>query len=140
MERVTICTPQREVMINITMDVQESITINGWGSGALLVFCPHTTASLTVNEAADPAVERDIVAFMRRLVPIDEPFSHREGNSDAHIKTSLFGPHILMPVEQGALRLGTWQGLYLCEWDGPRTRSVWLQFLPGIEQGGRKPS
>lgn len=137
METLTIRTPQREVLVNITLAVQNRVTAKGWNNGALLVFCPHTTASLTINEAADSDVERDMVAFMHRRIPATEPFAHSEGNSDAHIKASLFGAHSLLIVEQGTVRLGIWQGLYLCEWDGPRTRNVWLQFLPGDGQDGQ---
>ena len=139
METVTIRTPQREAMVNITAAVQKLVATKGWYHGALLAFCPHTTASLTINEAADPDVEQDMVAFMHRRIPATEAFRHGEGNSDAHIKASLFGAHSLIIVEQGTLRLGTWQGLYLCEWDGPRTRNVWLQFLPGGQEGKRIP-
>lgn len=100
-------------------------------SGALALFCPHTTCGLTINEGADPDVCRDMEGFFRRLVPQDPSFAHAEGNSDAHIKCTLHGPSLLVLVEDGELRLGTWQAIYLCEGDGPRRRSIWAQWLPG---------
>ncbi len=131
METIALRTTRREELINITEQLRERVAAKGWRDGALLVFCPHTTASVTINESADPDVRGDMVSFLRRRIPRDEAFRHMEGNSDAHIKTSLFGPHALVIVENGTLRLGTWQAVYFCEWDGPRSRNVWLQFLPG---------
>lgn len=131
MQSVNIRTRNRAEMIAVTRELQEIVTGNSWRSGALLVFCPHTTAGLTINENADPDVQRDMTAFMNGMVPRDGSFRHMEGNSDAHIKTSLFGPHLLLIVEDGRIRLGTWQGVYFCEWDGPRDRNLWVQFLPG---------
>ncbi len=133
MQTLDIRTGSREQMLDITGLLAETVHGKGWRTGALLVYCPHTTAALTINEAADPDVQRDMVAFMKRRIPRDAGFKHAEGNSDAHIKTSLFGPHCMVIVEDGRLRLGTWQGVYLCEWDGPRNRTVWMQFLPGVE-------
>lgn len=118
-------------MIAVTDGLRDMIRRNGWRNGALLVFCPHTTAGVTVNENADPDVPRDITTFMNALVPKKADFNHAEGNSDAHVKASLFGPHVLLIVEEGNIRLGTWQGVYLCEGDGPRSRNLWVQFLPG---------
>ena len=93
---------------------------------------PHTTSALTINEAADTDACLDMRTFMSKLVPPLPEFRHAEGNSDAHIKTSLFRPHCLLIVENGQLKLGTWQCVYFCEWDGPRSRTVWVQFLPGV--------
>ena len=103
----------------------------GWRRGARALFCPHTTCGLTVIEGADPDVRRDMLAFFSRLAPEHGEYHHAEGNSDAHIKASLHGPSLLLLVEDGQLRLGTWQAVYLCEGDGPRRRSLWLQWLPG---------
>lgn len=108
----------------------------GWRQGALALFCPHTTCGLTVNEGADPDVRRDMLAFFSRLAPEQGDYRHAEGNSDAHIKATLHGPSLLLLVEDGEIRLGTWQSVYLCEGDGPRRRSLWLQWLPG-ENGER---
>jgi secondary thiamine-phosphate synthase enzyme len=132
MLELTLNTSQRTEMRDITSKLRRLVRDNGWGEGALLVFSPHTTAGLTINEAADPDVAADITDYMNRLVPQSGSFAHAEGNSDAHIKTSLFGPHVLLPVSNGDLRLGTWQGVYFCEGDGPRKRTVWVQFLPGV--------
>lgn len=131
MHTLTLQTKQREELKIITGPLQELVRERKWQNGALLLFCPHTTAALTVNEAADPDVALDIQTFLRKLVPPHAEFRHAEGNSDAHIKTSLFGPHCMLIVEQGQIRLGTWQGVYFCEWDGPRKRTLWVQFLPG---------
>jgi secondary thiamine-phosphate synthase enzyme len=94
------------------------------------VFVPHTTAGVTINEGADPAVARDIVEGLARFVPTEAGYRHSEGNSDAHIKASLIGNHVAIPVEQGQLRLGMWQSLYLADFDGPRTRKVWIVPMP----------
>jgi secondary thiamine-phosphate synthase enzyme len=96
----------------------------GVGSGQVLVYCPHTTAGLTVNEAADPDVRADIIDGLRRLVPKSGGWRHAEGNADAHIKASLMGSSVTVPLEGGKLALGTWQGVFLCEFDGPRRRTV----------------
>ena len=124
-------TPRREALVRITPALTELVAAKGWRDGAMVVFCPHTTAGLTVNEDADPDVATDMVMAMNRLVPRDAGYRHAEGNSDAHVKTTLVGPSLTLIVSGGRLQLGTWQGLYLCEWDGPRTRKVWVQWLQG---------
>lgn len=130
METLTLHTTTREQMLDITSAVRELVSTRGWRDGALLLFCPHTTGALTVNEAADPDVARDMTVNMGRLVPRHGDYRHAEGNSDAHIKTSLFGPSLMLIVDGGEVRLGTWQGIYFCEWDGPRSRKLWAQWLP----------
>ena len=130
MEQVTIITKKREELVPVTGILRELVGKQGWGSGALLVYSPHTTAGLTINENADPDVAADMRWFMGRLVPNVPEFRHAEGNSDAHIKTSLCGPHVMLIVENGDLMWGAWQGVYFCEWDGPRNRKLWVQFLP----------
>jgi len=130
MKSFALQTRAREELVPITGLLSALIREQGWQSGAVLVFCPHSTGALTVNEQADSDVAKDMRAFMGQLVPQSPAFCHAEGNSDAHIKSSLFGPSLMLIVEQGELRLGTWQGVYFCEWDGPRKRSVWVQFLP----------
>ena len=97
---------------------------SGAGGGVCHVFVPHTTAGVTINEDADPDVARDIAHQLSRMVPEDSGFRHAEGNSDSHVKTALVGPTCAAPVRQGKLALGTWQAIFLCEWDGPRTRTV----------------
>jgi secondary thiamine-phosphate synthase enzyme len=98
--------------------------------GACLVYVPHTTAGITINENADPAVRLDIMSTLDRAVPWQGPYRHAEGNSAAHVKASLVGFSILVPISGGRLVLGTWQGIYFCEFDGPRTRKVHVQVLP----------
>ncbi|ABM29458.1 secondary thiamine-phosphate synthase enzyme YjbQ [Nitratidesulfovibrio vulgaris] len=129
METLTLHTTNREQMLDITSAIRELVSTRGWRDGALLLFCPHTTGALTVNEAADPDVARDMTVNMGRLVPRHGDYRHAEGNSDAHIKTSLFGPSLMLIVDGGEVRLGTWQGIYFCEWDGPRSRKLWAQWL-----------
>jgi len=112
-------------ILDITPQVQEALTGLGLGDGVVLLYCPHTTCALTVNEVADPDVRADVSRALAALVP-KIPFRHGEGNSPAHLLAALLGPSLLLPVEGGRLALGTWQGIYLCEFDGPRTRSVWV--------------
>ena len=131
METLSLRTTAREQLLDVTEELQELVARKGWTDGALVLFCPHTTGAVTVNEAADPDVARDIAVNMGTIVPQRNDYRHAEGNSDAHIKTSLFGPSMLLIVDGGRLRLGTWQGVYFCEFDGPRERKLWLQWLPG---------
>lgn len=121
----------RDITPELRALVERMARERGRRHGALALFCPHTTCGLTVNEGADPDVRRDMLAFFSRLAPEHGEYHHAEGNSDAHIKASLHGPSLLLLVEDGQLRLGTWQAVYLCEGDGPRRRSLWLQWLPG---------
>jgi secondary thiamine-phosphate synthase enzyme len=124
---ISVRTPEREVLVDITARVEAVIAQAHPGfTGMATVFVPHTTAGVTINEGADPTVVRDIVEHLRRLVPREGGFRHAEGNSDAHIKSSLMGSSVLVPVEDGRLRLGTWQSIYLAEFDGPRNRRVWV--------------
>jgi len=117
-------------MVNITREVAESIPRDF--SGAVLIFCRHTTAGITINENADPDVVHDMLGEFERLVPWRNPsFCHMEGNSAAHVKTSLVGPSVTVPVERGHMALGTWQGIFFCEFDGPRSRQVVVQLLAG---------
>ena len=134
MQKISINTRSREGFMDITRAVRETVRAKGWRSGALLLFCPHTTAALTINEAADPSVTADMTAHLRSLIPQSPAFTHAEGNSDAHIKATLHGPSLTLFVENGELCLGTWQSVYLCEGDGPRRRSIWLQWLAGQEE------
>lgn len=121
----------REVFIDLTRELQALVESEGWDQGAVLLFCPHTTAGLTLNEGADPDVRRDLLATLRRLVPERGDYRHAEGNSDAHLKASLMGSSVLVPLEAGRLVLGTWQAVYFCEFDGPRRRQVRVSHLPG---------
>jgi secondary thiamine-phosphate synthase enzyme len=110
--------------VDITSRVQQAVTASGQTQGVCTVFVPHTTAGVTINENADPDVCRDLIAFLGDRVPRDWGFRHREGNSDAHLKASLMGSSAQVPVAEGRLCLGTWQGIYFAEFDGPRTRRV----------------
>ncbi len=117
--------------IDITREVRGIVRESGTEEGACLVFVPHTTAGVTVNEAADPAVQRDILMELNRIVPFDDGYRHGEGNSAAHIKATVTGSSVTVPVSAGDLALGTWQGIYFCEFDGPRGRKVFVQILKG---------
>ncbi|MBN2584746.1 MAG: YjbQ family protein [Planctomycetes bacterium] len=128
MQTFPVRTARREQMIDITEQVAAAIR-GGAEEGICQVFVPHTTAGVTINENADPSVVADILAKTSRMVPRDEGYTHAEGNSDAHIKASLFGFSVMIPVSGGRLVLGTWQGIYFCEFDGPRTRTVHVQLL-----------
>jgi len=129
METFEAITTRREELIRLTGALQELVDAKGWRDGALVVYCPHTTAALTVNEDADPDVAADLIMAMSRLLPREAGYKHIEGNSDAHVKTSLVGPSLTLIVSGGRIQLGTWQGVFLCEWDGPRNRKIWAQWL-----------
>jgi len=129
MDTLQVRSQQREELVRLTGTLQELVTQRGWRDGALVVFCPHTTAGLTVNEDADPDVARDMTMAMARIAPRDAGYRHVEGNSDAHVKATLTGPSLTLIVDGGRIQLGTWQGVFLCEWDGPRTRSLWVRWL-----------
>jgi secondary thiamine-phosphate synthase enzyme len=124
MKEIRISTGSRDDFIDITGRVREAVAASGVSDGVCRVFVPHTTAAVTINEGADPAVARDIIAGLDRAVPWAAGYAHAEGNSAAHIKTSLMGSSETILVEGGSLVLGTWQAIYLCEFDGPRTRKV----------------
>lgn len=125
---LTLRTRQRSELQPITPQLHDLIRLHGWQDGILTVFVPHTTAGVTINENADPDVACDMTRFMEQLVPNAPVFRHAEGNSDAHIKASLFGSSVQVMVRGGKLWLGTWQGVYFCEFDGPRSRTVQLAF------------
>ncbi len=132
MHTLTFATEAREQFVDITEHVRHFVRATGWRTGVVVLFCPHTTCGLTINEGADPDVTRDMLRFFSEAVPADNAWRHAEGNSAAHIKSSLLGASLFLPVESGEVRLGTWQSLYLYEGDGPRTRSLWVQWLPGV--------
>ena len=129
MKRFSVKTLARAQMVDITSRVQEAVEAMGMKAGAVTVFVPHTTAGVTINENADPSVRRDLQYALERLVPADLPFSHREGNADAHVKASLVGSSVVVPVEEGSLALGTWQGIFFAEFDGPRRRRLVVRLL-----------
>lgn len=129
MEVLAVKTHQRTEMLDISSAIREIIKKQGWQDGILTVFNPHTTAAITINENADPDVQRDMLMEMNKIVPFEDGYHHFEGNSAAHIKASLFGSSEQIIIEQGEMQRGTWQGIYFCEFDGPRNRKVWLKFI-----------
>lgn len=129
METLSLKTSRREEFLAITGTLQELVTRNGWRDGVLYLHCPHTTAGLTINENADPDVVRDMLAALSRLVPEKGDYRHAEGNSDAHVKASLMGPGLSLLVSDGRIRLGTWQGVFFCEFDGPRSRQLFVKWM-----------
>jgi secondary thiamine-phosphate synthase enzyme len=116
-------------MVDITHEIRKAILEYGVTDGLALVFTPHTTAAITINENADPDVCRDIVMAINKIVPMQDDYRHLEGNSAAHLKSSLFGASETLIIREGKIILGTWQGVYLCEFDGPRHRSVHVQVI-----------
>ncbi len=118
-------------MVNIDALVQRAVTEGGLAEGLAHVHAPHTTAGVTINENADPDVTADMAMILDRMVPWRGGYAHGEGNSAAHAKASLMGFGVMVPVEKGRIRLGTWQSVYFCEFDGPRTRQVWITLVPG---------
>jgi len=128
--QLTVSTRKRAEFVDITADVQRAVRDSGVKSGMCIVSVPHTTAGITINENADPDVRRDIIAQLERLVPRQGAYRHLEGNADAHIKASIVGFSVTLPVEDAALVLGTWQGIFFCEFDGPRSRRVHAKVVP----------
>jgi secondary thiamine-phosphate synthase enzyme len=120
----------RTELVDITSEVRNVLKKANVSSGVCHLFVLHTTAGITVNEGADPAVQRDIYTFLNKLVPTDHYFTHAEGNSDAHIKASLVGSSQMLIIDNGRPLLGTWQAVYLCEFDGPRQRRVAIKIIP----------
>ncbi len=134
-ERITVSSKSREELIDITEHVRKVVGKSGVADGLCVVYVPHTTAGLTVNENADPDVSRDMLAALGRLVPRDDPdYRHAEGNSDSHLKSTLVGFSHVIPISDGALTLGTWQGIFFCEFDGPRRRSALVQIMPATSE------
>ena len=131
-EEFSIKTPKREILIDITEKIRNFTDKSSIKEGICHIYIPHTTAGVTINENADPSVKEDIIAYLSRLIPknsgLNYSFKHFEGNSDAHIKSSLTGPSLEVIIHEGKLILGTWQGIMFAEYDGPRTRKVYLQF------------
>ena len=129
MEKINIRTAKRIDLIDITDEIQNVVSKSKVKTGICFLFCPHTTAGLTINENADPSVKADIINALNKLVPHGAAYSHTEGNADSHIKSSIFGSSLTIFIEDGKLALGTWQGIYFCEGDGPRSRQVWVKFI-----------
>ncbi len=128
MQTLTIHSNDRTQFIDITRQVQQSLEALDLADGIVTLFVPHTTAGLTINENADPDVTADMEKVLDRIVPWTADYAHCEGNTAAHVKTSMMGSSLQVIVENGKLQLGTWQAIYFCEFDGPRTRKVWIKY------------
>jgi len=127
MEKFSLRTGGQTQLIDMTAQIQKVVSASAVKEGVCHVFVPHTTAAVTINENADPDVKSDILMEINKVIPFSDTYRHLEGNSAAHIKASLFGNSETVIVKNGNLQLGTWQGIYFCEFDGPRTRYVWVQ-------------
>jgi len=116
-------------LLDITREVQTLVSSSGVREGLCVVYVPHTTAGITINEAADPSVKADLLMELNKIVPFQDRYQHTEGNSAAHIKATLVGSSVTVPISRGSLALGTWQGIYFCEFDGPRRRQAFVKIL-----------
>ncbi|MBC2716221.1 MAG: YjbQ family protein [Desulfobacteraceae bacterium] len=127
--KLTVTSRNKTQFIDITSDIQNKIKAHGIENGLCFVFVPHTTAGITINENADPSVQSDMLNVFNTIIPWKLDYRHLEGNSPAHVKSSLVGASEIIAIENGQLVLGTWQGVYFCEFDGPRTRYVNIKFI-----------
>jgi secondary thiamine-phosphate synthase enzyme len=125
MQTFQVKTSSRTEMIDITRSVQEAVKKSKVVDGICMIFVPHTTAAVTINENADPSVSHDILMELNKIVPFEDHYRHTEGNSPAHIKASLVGPSLTVLIESGKIILGTWQGIFFCEFDGPKRKSLY---------------
>jgi secondary thiamine-phosphate synthase enzyme len=130
MKALRVKTARRTQFVDITSEIERAVRDSGVGSGVCYVYVPHTTAGVAINEHADPDVARDVEGIFDRLVPHHGPYRHAEGNTDSHMKAILTGTSQTLLVEGGKLALGTWQGIFLCEFDGPRQRTVFVKVVP----------
>jgi secondary thiamine-phosphate synthase enzyme len=134
MESLMVRSRQESEFVNITSEIHSLVNSSGIKNGSLFIYVPHTTAGITINESADRNVAHDILADLDRLFPRRQSYyRHAEGNSASHMKASLMGSGVRVMIQDGDLFLGTWQGIFLCEFDGPRTRKVQVKVIPGIE-------
>ncbi|MBN2364653.1 MAG: YjbQ family protein [Calditrichaeota bacterium] len=129
LKKLNISTHSQTEFLDITGRVRDVLKESGVNSGLCQVFIPHTTAGVTINENADPSVQRDILKELNKVIPFDDNYAHSEGNSAAHIKSSLMRVSLAVIIDGGSLQLGTWQGIYFCEFDGPRSRKVWVKLI-----------
>jgi secondary thiamine-phosphate synthase enzyme len=127
----TVKSKSRTQLIDITSEIQKAVRSSGISEGLCMLYVPHTTAAITINESADPSVASDIMMVLNEVIPWKADYRHLEGNSPAHIKSTLVGASEVIAIENGSLVLGTWQGIFFCEFDGPRTRSVHMRLLKG---------
>ena len=126
---VSVRTTTRKEFVDITRQVIDAVRSSGIKNGIVTLYVPHTTAAITINENADPSVKADIIENLVRLIPEGFHYKHVEGNADSHIQASIIGPSETVIIDQGRLLLGTWQGIFFCEFDGPRTRRVWVKII-----------
>ncbi|WP_028579705.1 secondary thiamine-phosphate synthase enzyme YjbQ [Desulfogranum japonicum] len=126
---LSVTTRSHMEMIDVTAEIAAIVQHNRIHSGLCTVFNPHTTAGITINEGADPDVQKDLVGVFQQMVPRDYPYRHREGNSPSHMMATLTGSSVNVCIENGSLKLGTWQRIFFCEYDGPRSRKLWWQIL-----------
>jgi secondary thiamine-phosphate synthase enzyme len=131
LKAISIKTSRRVEFINITGQLKRALAESGVKAGLMNIFVPHTTAGVTINENADPDVVSDMIGYFNKAVPFNDNYAHGEGNSAAHIKSTLFGPSLTIIADQGELLLGTWQGVYFCEFDGPRMREFYVKIIEG---------
>jgi secondary thiamine-phosphate synthase enzyme len=129
-QEFSVRTRTRTEFLDISAQVSKIVQESKVQNGLAVVFVPHTTAAVTINENADPSVQHDILTELNRLIPLQGSYQHAEGNSDAHIKSTLLGSSQTIFIQGGRLALGTWQGVYFCEFDGPRSRKVWVKIIP----------
>lgn len=129
MKKFQVSTTDQTITIDITRQVQEIVSKSNITNGVCYIFIPHTTAAVTINENADPDVQSDIIMEINKIVPFNDNYRHMEGNSAAHIKASTFGASEMVIVENKMLKLGTWQSIFFCEFDGPRNRQVWVKLI-----------
>ena len=126
---ITVKSKAQTELIDITSRIQDMVVSAGIDQGICMLYVPHTTAAITINESADPSVKGDILMILNKIIPWEAGYRHLEGNSPAHIKSTIVGPSELIAVENDRLVLGTWQGIFFCEFDGPRTRKLHIRFL-----------
>jgi len=131
LREISVSTRSRTELVNVDRDIASVVEESGVQEGTCLVWVPHTTAGVTINENADPSVVRDILYETEKVIPFQDGYHHTEGNSAAHIKSSLFGPSLNLVVTGGKLLLGTWQSIYFCEFDGPRSRRMFVKVVEG---------
>ena len=124
-----VSTSSHMEFVDITSQIQKEVKDSGISDGVCYVYNPHTTAGLTINEGADPAVQSDLIGVFKQMVPLNYPYRHQEGNSPSHMMTTLTGSSVTVFIESGRLQLGTWQRIFFCEYDGPRSRKVWWKIL-----------
>lgn len=129
MQTIPVKTGRRKEMVDVTERVRQAVAESGIKDGLVAVYVPHTSAAITINENADPSVPHDLMTLLEKMVPAHGDYHHREGNADAHIQSTLVGSSVTLILENGELSLGTWQGIFFCEFDGPRSRKLLIKVM-----------